>query len=598
MGGNAVNANGTQSDRSSRFILVDRDDGTLKSGDSINLLSASGHWVSAEGGGSSILNANRFLPAVWEEFNIFLASNTQSRAVLSDGSDVAIRTSDGTFLRADSIASGSLIADGTTVTAAHSFKLEIADAFNSETPTTGIDPAGPLDYFVEAVRQYVKGHQIPSATIALFKDAQLKLLRGYGYLDQNRTQLTLPSTIMVLASIDKHVTSVAIETWMAQSNGAIKKHSKYFPFLRSLGVQPDGGHLDNDHVDRVTFQHLLDGTSGLGGTLPDRVRTAEDQAGWMMAHGLVHEPGTVAQYPNLENDLLRFAIFKHKGGHDGFVRFLQQEVFAPIGSTDVDLLADDPNHLNPREPWYKGASPIYPNRHLLLTASAEALGRLFSHYRQTDGRPIGKDNPKINAIRLVSQPGPQPRINISVNCGGPAYSAPGETWGADSNFNPNNSWAGPATSSPIDQTTLDPLYQTDRQGVIRYKFGVRDGIYTVTLKFAETQFTGAGQRVFSLAINDDTVLKDFDILKEAGGPNRAVDKTFTVTAENGNGITIAADPSWGRWVWYGGFGGTTAMVAQMYDLNIVNVALFDTEDSIGDISVLLAADALIGTSWP
>jgi hypothetical protein len=120
----------------------------------------------------------------------------------------------------------------------------------------------------------------------------------------------------------------------------------------------------------------------------------------------------------------------------------------------------------------------------------------------------------------------------------------------------------------------------------------------VTLKFAETQFTNVGDRVFSLSINDDTVLTDFDIVARAGGPNRAVDQTFTITTQDHEGIHISAEPSWGRWVWYGGLGGTTAMVSQMYDRGIVNVALFDASDTRVDIANLMASDALIGTSWP
>ena len=59
------------------------------------------------------------------------------------------------------------------------------------------------------------------------------------------------------------------------------------------------------------------------------------------------------------------------------------------------------------------------------------------------------------------------------------------------------------------------------------------GVYTLTLHFSETWFTppnsvnGIGSRVFDVYCNGTTLLKNFDILKEAGGAsNRAVTRVF------------------------------------------------------------------------
>jgi hypothetical protein len=42
------------------------------------------------------------------------------------------------------------------------------------------------------------------------------------------------------------------------------------------------------------------------------------------------------------------------------------------------------------------------------------------------------------------------------------------------------------------------------------------GNYSVKLQFAEVYFTQAGQRVFHIAINGNTVLSNFDIVQAAG----------------------------------------------------------------------------------
>ena len=50
--------------------------------------------------------------------------------------------------------------------------------------------------------------------------------------------------------------------------------------------------------------------------------------------------------------------------------------------------------------------------------------------------------------------------------------------------------------------------------------------YTVRLYFAETQGAEAGQRRFNVSLQNRMVLDDFDIVKQAGGPNRLVVREF------------------------------------------------------------------------
>ena len=57
--------------------------------------------------------------------------------------------------------------------------------------------------------------------------------------------------------------------------------------------------------------------------------------------------------------------------------------------------------------------------------------------------------------------------------------------------------------------------------------GQEPATYTVRLYFMETGNIASGQRVFSIRLQDTTVLPDFDIVQEAGGTNAAVVKEFT-----------------------------------------------------------------------
>ncbi|XP_050279374.1 probable LRR receptor-like serine/threonine-protein kinase At1g56140 isoform X3 [Quercus robur] len=95
------------------------------------------------------------------------------------------------------------------------------------------------------------------------------------------------------------------------------------------------------------------------------------------------------------------------------------------------------------------------------------------------------------------------------------------------------------SDSEITNTLDSQLYQTTRlspSSLRYYGLGLKNGNYSVTLHFAEiaalnpTTINGSlGRRVFDIYIQEDLVLKDFDIKKEAGGITfRAVQKEFKV----------------------------------------------------------------------
>jgi len=144
-----------------------------------------------------------------------------------------------------------------------------------------------------------------------------------------------------------------------------------------------------------------------------------------------------------------------------------------------------------------------------------------------------------------------------VNCGGPDYTdGNGQLWLADQDLVKGRSWgsvswAGQypdvpprfgsqrASSEVIRGTDDQALFQTYRYGreKLRYQFAVPDGEYRVELYFAEPWYgTGggdcAGWRLFDMAVNGTTVLRDVDLWKEAGFA-RAVKKVVTARTERG-----------------------------------------------------------------
>jgi tetrahydromethanopterin S-methyltransferase subunit C len=156
------------------------------------------------------------------------------------------------------------------------------------------------------------------------------------------------------------------------------------------------------------------------------------------------------------------------------------------------------------------------------------------------------DNPTISAIEITSgsgtsTPPPPPAFTpIRVNAGGPGYTDPsGNAWAAD--VNPTG--YSFSTSAAIGNTTAAPLYQTERwyTSPLQYAFSVPNSTYTVTLKFAEIYFTTCGHRIFNININGTVVDPNFDPCAAGGGPNRAADRTYTVTVTSGQ-IAISLIP--------------------------------------------------------
>lgn len=109
----------------------------------------------------------------------------------------------------------------------------------------------------------------------------------------------------------------------------------------------------------------------------------------------------------------------------------------------------------------------------------------------------------------------------------------GAKWAADKEYVAGGKY-GAAGGKPLTRTTLKEvqgtkeqgIYLTERYDMTAYTFEVPNGKYAVRLHFAETYegITAAGQRVFSVKIQGQVVLKDLDVMKEAGGFGKALVK--------------------------------------------------------------------------
>jgi hypothetical protein len=151
-----------------------------------------------------------------------------------------------------------------------------------------------------------------------------------------------------------------------------------------------------------------------------------------------------------------------------------------------------------------------------------------------------------------------------VNCGGEAYTDHNKNvWFADAHYTGGKTWGSTSwtddyktlppffasqrtITDSIENTVDNPLLQSFRYGLqkLAYTFPVTPGEYRVELYFVEPWLgTGSpktdcsGWRQFDVAVNDQTVIKDLDIWKEAEGRAKALRKVVNVRV-TGNTLVI------------------------------------------------------------
>lgn len=132
---------------------------------------------------------------------------------------------------------------------------------------------------------------------------------------------------------------------------------------------------------------------------------------------------------------------------------------------------------------------------------------------------------------FLPRPTPTPLIPSDtwrIRCGSTDWTDhEGNKWREDVGY---TSGSTAATGRPITAAKDPELYANERwESEFSYRLPVPAGKYKVTLKFAETYLNGPGLRVFDVMLNGNTVLGHFDLFKEAGGMDKAIDRTFDVT---------------------------------------------------------------------
>ncbi len=197
--------------------------------------------------------------------------------------------------------------------------------------------------------------------------------------------------------------------------------------------------------------------------------------------------------------------------------------------TDVD---GDPVSLTSATQGTYGATTLSGSA-VKYTPNNTFTGTDSFTYKVADGKggaATGTVTVKVYAD--ASSSGTTQPVIMAINAGGGQYTgADGTTYRADAYF---SGGTARSTTEAIASTSDDTLYQTRRTGSFSYELPVSNGSYMLTLKFAETYFASAGQRVFDVLVEGRKVVTALDILAKAGGAFIAHDVTVPVNIQDGS----------------------------------------------------------------
>jgi len=133
---------------------------------------------------------------------------------------------------------------------------------------------------------------------------------------------------------------------------------------------------------------------------------------------------------------------------------------------------------------------------------------------------------------------------LSINCGGAAASP----FVADVDFTNGGvvTWTNAVDTSLLTGTVPpQAVLQSDREGVFTYTIPglVANSSHTVTMYFVEQYWSAAAKRVFNVASNGTTVLTNIDPFALAGAQFKAVQRSFTATANASGQIVLTFNAS-------------------------------------------------------
>lgn len=180
------------------------------------------------------------------------------------------------------------------------------------------------------IRAEMQAQKIPGVSLAVIKNGEIVLAKGYGLANIEHQVPVKPETIFQSGSMGKQFTATAV--MMLVEEGKLSLDDKLIKFF------PDGPEAWRN----ITVRHLLTHTSGMGDYPDDfdlrRDYTEEEMLQRIKQISLASQPGEKWSYSNLAYVTLGVLIHKISGKFYG--DFLQERVFKPLGMSTARVISE------------------------------------------------------------------------------------------------------------------------------------------------------------------------------------------------------------------------------------------------------------------
>jgi N-acyl-D-amino-acid deacylase len=198
-------------------------------------------------------------------------------------------------------------------------------------PMTGHVLPG-LEHFDRVMRETMREHRLPGASLTISVKGKLVLSRGYGFAELANREPVHPHTLFNIASCTKAFTGAA--ACRLFDEGRLDLDAKVFRMLPHL--LPQRGGVD-PRAHQITVRQLLHHSAGfihenVGG---DASKSIADLVRERMSRPLDYDPGSRSHYSNLSFLLLRLVI--HHASGEPYERYVEQQILRPIGVTDMRI---------------------------------------------------------------------------------------------------------------------------------------------------------------------------------------------------------------------------------------------------------------------
>ena len=182
----------------------------------------------------------------------------------------------------------------------------------------------------EFVRSEMQSQRIPGLALAINKDGQIKLAKGYGLANVELQVPVKRETVFQSGSVGKQFTATAV--MMLLEEGKIGLDDRVNKYLQHV---PEAW-------TNITVRHLLTHTSGLGDYPSDfdfrRDYTEDELLKRLTEIPLAFAPGEKWRYSNVGYVILGILIGKVTGHFYG--EFLSDRIFKPLGMATARIISE------------------------------------------------------------------------------------------------------------------------------------------------------------------------------------------------------------------------------------------------------------------